>query len=122
MVVLQDGAVWVQIDNNRLALRPRPGQRGRDQPRRAGQLHDAGQQPARHPRPPHALGALGASPGDGLRIEAGAVPDQAPVEMRAGRAAGRADAADRLALADRLARRAPTALDRWRKALLSPMP
>lgn len=26
-VVLQDGAVWVQIDNNTLALRPRPGQR-----------------------------------------------------------------------------------------------
>ena len=24
---LQDGAVWVQIDNNTLALRPRPGQR-----------------------------------------------------------------------------------------------
>ena len=26
-VVLQDGAVWTQIDNNTLALRPRPGQR-----------------------------------------------------------------------------------------------
>ena len=27
MVVLQDGAAWIQVDNNRLALRPRPGQR-----------------------------------------------------------------------------------------------
>ena len=27
VVALQDGAVWVQTDNNRLALRPRPGQR-----------------------------------------------------------------------------------------------
>jgi hypothetical protein len=26
-VALQDGAVWVQTDNNRLALRPRPGHR-----------------------------------------------------------------------------------------------
>jgi hypothetical protein len=26
MVTLEDGAVWVQTDNNRLALRPRPGQ------------------------------------------------------------------------------------------------
>ncbi|HTU12941.1 MAG TPA: hypothetical protein VMG08_18775 [Allosphingosinicella sp.] len=27
IVALQDGAVWTQIDNNTLALRPRPGQR-----------------------------------------------------------------------------------------------
>ena len=27
VVALQDGAVWVQVDNNTLALRPRPGQR-----------------------------------------------------------------------------------------------
>jgi hypothetical protein len=27
VVTLQDGAVWVQVDNNALALRPRPGQR-----------------------------------------------------------------------------------------------
>lgn len=27
IVALQDGAVWMQVDNNRLALRPRPGQR-----------------------------------------------------------------------------------------------
>jgi hypothetical protein len=27
VVSLQDGAVWVQVDNNVLALRPRPGQR-----------------------------------------------------------------------------------------------
>lgn len=26
-VALQDGAVWIQVDNNTLALRPRPGQR-----------------------------------------------------------------------------------------------
>ena len=27
VVALQDGAVWMQVDNNTLALRPRPGQR-----------------------------------------------------------------------------------------------
>jgi hypothetical protein len=27
VVALQDGAIWSQIDNNTLALRPRPGQR-----------------------------------------------------------------------------------------------
>ena len=27
VVTLQDGAVWVQVDNNTLALRPRPDQR-----------------------------------------------------------------------------------------------